>query len=181
VNLNDLYNRAREGGDAEKNLLFDTLSTRFRLLARQKIRDPEDVDEVVQEAVLAVCQEFDRIRIETSFSSWAYKVLSNRLLRYFSRSGKVSRISEEPPDAARYRTPEPGNEYWDLRRKLLNCLEKIAAQNPRYARILNLHYQGYDTEDICRKLSLNRSNFYSILSRARSMLGRCLERGNEEL
>ncbi|MDH4034538.1 MAG: hypothetical protein OEV80_12145, partial [candidate division Zixibacteria bacterium] len=73
----------------------------------------------------------------------------------------------------------PASEDFDpaLKRRLLDCLKKIRSTNLRYARILNLQYQGFDTEDVCRRLAVTRSNLYSLLSRARTVLELCLEEG----
>ena len=65
-----------------------------------------------------------------------------------------------------------------LERQLLDCLRALNRSNGRHARILNLHYQGYSVEEICRRLSLTRTNFYTILSRARTILLACLEKGD---
>jgi DNA-directed RNA polymerase specialized sigma24 family protein len=46
--------------------------------------------------------------------------------------------------------------------------------NPRYARVLNLIHLGYNTEEICRRMKLTRSNLYSIVSRARALLSDCV-------
>jgi DNA-directed RNA polymerase specialized sigma24 family protein len=62
-------------------------------------------------------------------------------------------------------------------RQLLECLRKVGRHNNNFARALNLNYQGYSTEEICDRLKLTKVNFYSILSRARSMLDLCLKKG----
>ncbi|MCP4703685.1 MAG: hypothetical protein GY865_03665, partial [candidate division Zixibacteria bacterium] len=50
--------------------------------------------------------------------------------------------------------------------------------NRRHARILNLHFLGYTTEEICSRLEITKTNMYSLLSRARSMLELCLNKGS---
>ena len=57
-------------------------------------------------------------------------------------------------------------------------VKKIVVVNNRFARILNFHYQGYAVVEVCERLRLTSTNFYSILSRARSMLELCLEKGD---
>ena len=61
---------------------------------------------------------------------------------------------------------------------LMNCFPK---ENDigRQARILNLVYQGYNTDEISEKLMIKPSNLYMILGRGRKMLRKCLkEQGN---
>jgi DNA-directed RNA polymerase specialized sigma24 family protein len=61
---------------------------------------------------------------------------------------------------------------------LIDCLRKICAGNNRYARILNFFYQGFNTEEVCRKLKISAGNAYVMLGRARSLLKTCLEMGD---
>jgi len=65
-----------------------------------------------------------------------------------------------------------------LKKKLLDCLNKINDANTRHARVLNLHYQGFIVREICEKLKLTRNGVYILLSRSRTMLKNCLERGD---
>jgi len=67
-----------------------------------------------------------------------------------------------------------------LELKLLDCLKKVGQKNIKFARTLNLKYQGYSVEEICDRLEISRENLYTILSRARSALELCLEKGGIE-
>ncbi len=177
MNINELYQVAVRGEKAVENRLFEVLSARFRLLARHKLRDPHEVEEVVQDTMMVIYKEYKEIDFNVSFAAWAYKVLNNRILAHlkktYRREEKVKQISDD------------GTDYYfsqdldlkELRRKLISCLQKIGEANKRYARILNLHRLGFVTEEICQKLNLRRGNFYAILSRARDMLEKCLETG----
>jgi len=177
LTINALYDIAREGTQSEEEELFKVLSARFRLFARQRIWDALDSEEIVQDALMTICKEYKEIDFTTSFSAWAYKVLDNRILGYIQtkkrREGKVSLVSE----ADNLPAAEKDNPKQELKRKIVRCMRKVADTNQRYARVLNLHYQGFSTEEICDKMHLTRNNLYSVLSRARSMLEYCLERG----
>jgi DNA-directed RNA polymerase specialized sigma24 family protein len=65
-----------------------------------------------------------------------------------------------------------------LEPRLLDCLRKLHAVNKRHARLVNLCYQGYSVDEICRKMNLTRTNLYTILSRARTALQVCLDEGD---
>ena len=65
----------------------------------------------------------------------------------------------------------------DLQRRLVDCLRRISVVNRRYGRTLILHAQGYETEEVCRRIGLKESTFYSLLHRGRAMLQRCLDTG----
>ena len=112
-----------------------------------------------------------------SFAAWAYKVLNNRILASRQRSQRQAQRHSYSPENSD--PPGPGTQTADptLKRKLQDCLRLVARSNSRYARALNLHYQGYDTDEICRRLDTKQNTFYSCLSRARSMLEACLKKG----
>ncbi|MDH3889577.1 MAG: RNA polymerase sigma factor [candidate division Zixibacteria bacterium] len=177
MNLNDLYSAARNGDRRAEEKLFDVLTARFRLFSRQRIWDSDVSEEVVQESLLTIYKEYKTITFTSSFAAWAYKVLNNRILAQIKKGQRqASRLQPLPEGDT---TVAPASEDFDpaLKRRLLDCLKKIRSTNLRYARILNLQYQGFDTEDVCRRLAVTRSNLYSLLSRARTVLELCLEEG----
>lgn len=125
---------------------------------------------------MVISREYTSIKIETSFAAWCRKVLDNRILSYIKkkRTREFSIVDEcGPADLA-----VSDEVSHDLKMRLLDCLRKVAGVSPRYARIINLFYQGYSTEEVCAKLDISANNAYTILSRARSLLGLCLEKGD---
>lgn len=176
--INELYQAARSGDRAAESELLETLSARFRLFAYRRVWNDEDAAELVQDALLVVVREYRQLQVEKSFAAWAYQVMENRLLSHSrsqgTRRGVVRQSPEGEPEGT---SPDPRPE---LKRKLMDCLKKVARANRRYARILNLHYQGFTTEEVCGRLGLTANNCYVLLSRARTMLERCLENGDIE-
>jgi RNA polymerase sigma factor (sigma-70 family) len=175
LDINELHNQARGGRDQAENRLFDRLTARFRYFTQQKIIDRQDADEIVQEALLTIAAKYKEMEFRVSFAAWAYQVLENKILGYYrqkhSRGKKVVSQEKEKGIEAKH-TPDP-----ELKRRLLICLRKISKVNTRHARVLNLHYQGYSVDEICRRLEVTKANLYSILSRVRSLLHLCLEKG----
>ncbi|UCD95583.1 MAG: sigma-70 family RNA polymerase sigma factor [Candidatus Zixiibacteriota bacterium] len=174
MSINTLYESAINGGTVEEKRLFDTLSVTFRLIAYQRIQNRDDADEIIQESLLNIAKNYAGMDFTVSFSAWAYKVLSNEMLRYYrNKKRRGFKVDEDPEDAnlgASWK-PDP-----TLEPSLIKCLKKMCRANSRYARILNLKFQGYDTDDICKRLVIKSNNLYVILSRARSMLKECLEK-----
>jgi RNA polymerase sigma factor (sigma-70 family) len=179
MNLNDLYNSARSGEQSAEKNLFRNLSVRLRVIANHKIWDKNDAEDVAQEALAYIAQEYRKIEIRTSFTAWAAKVLDNRVLSYI----KSRRAQKERVEALSENDQHMAEQDLDveLKKVLLDCLKKIAMLNPRYARTINLHYQGYTTEEVCERLNMTPNHSYVALSRARSMLTDCLEKGGVEL
>lgn len=175
MDINDLHRQVCSGQDNAEGQLFDRLTARFRYFTQQKIIDRQDANEIVQDALLTIADKYKGIEFTVSFASWAYQVLENKILGYYRKKhsrGKrmVSQEKEERVEPAY--TPDP-----ELKRRLMNCIRKISKLNPRHARILNLHYQGYTVVEICERTNVTKANLYSILSRVRSLLQLCLEKG----
>ena len=176
MNINELHKTATSGGRAAEEQLFKNLAEIFRLFAQQRVWSQQDAEEIVQETLMTVARKYKSIVFETSFAAWAYKILEYNILHYYrtqrTRESKHSRLSADDRRLSST-TPDP-----TLKIKLMECLKKIGAANPRHARILNLKYLGYSTDEICTKLETTRNNVYIILCRARAHLKRCLEKGD---
>lgn len=174
MDIHSLYSNACRGDKNSEENLFLYLSARLKYLAQLQIWNKDDAEEIVQDSLMTVARKYKDIDIEISFSGWVYKILENNILNYMRKKGyKNKRFVEMLDGDDRPITSNP-----DLRIKILSCLRKICKASIRNARMLNLYYQGYSTDEICRKLSLTRNNSYSVLYRARSMLELCLEKGD---
>jgi RNA polymerase sigma factor (sigma-70 family) len=178
TNINELYAQIRAGDLSQKEALFRALRARFSVFVRQRTRNKEDIEDIVQNALMTISREYCNLDISAGFSTWAYKVLEHRMLAFLKDRTRSERRSTY------LNTGEDGNlvraRATDLifKRTLLECLTKVGRANRRYARILNLKNQGYTADEICRRLNVTTNNFYSILHRARKMLETCLDSGD---
>ena len=177
MSFNSLVTSARNGDTHAEEQLFGHLSVRFRRLATRRVGDVDDAEEIVQEALAAIAKDYKEIEYKRSFGAWAHKVLENRILNYFSTKKRREKHFERNVTVKNSTLSTQAPAYYALIEKLLDCLRKIGKANIRYARILNLHHQGYSTTEIAEKLHITADNFYMILSRSRSLLQYCLETG----
>jgi len=177
MNLVNLYMAASAGDKNAEKRLFSYLTVRFRAIAYLKIGNHHDAEEIAQDALMVIAKEYKKQEFEQSFISWAYRIFDNRILGFIGRKKRRADLDKKAEKTgvlgSKQTNPDPNFEI-----QLSDCLGKVKATNDRYARILALHYEGYDTEEICRKLKLSPGNLYMILSRARAMLKRCLETGD---
>ena len=176
MDINELHLAAQKGDKSSEQQLFNKLSVRFHHFLNHKVSSNEDIEDIIQTALLTIAREYKNIEITRSFSSWAYKVLINVYLNYYKKRQfhKGKQVSLIDYNAV------PGGWTADphFEKVLIDCLRKICAGNNRYARILNFFYQGFGTEEVCRKLKISSANAYVILGRARSLLKTCLEKGD---
>jgi RNA polymerase sigma factor (sigma-70 family) len=114
--------------------------------------------------------------LRSSFTEWAHKVLHNKVLSYYRDTSRRTARFTGTEDIGQYRA-RWGNDS-ELVIRLRECLQKVMTVNRRYARVLVRVYHGYSTSEICKRMGLTRANLYSMLSRARSLLKRCLDAGD---
>jgi RNA polymerase sigma-70 factor (ECF subfamily) len=173
LTINELYEATRGGQKSAENNLFRQLSDSFGLLVRRKLQDRADGEEIVQEALAAIARQYRSIDIEVSFSAWAYRVLENKILDYYRKKRRTESREDHLDESVSNGTlmPRPG-----LRQKLLKCLRRVGKQKASYVRVLNLHHQGYSTDEICSRLNISRNAMYIVLSRARKALRECLDK-----
>jgi RNA polymerase sigma factor (sigma-70 family) len=176
LNIDALHLKASKGCKFSEGQLFEFLSVRFQLFTNHRIWNSQDAEEVAQNAMMVVLKEYKNLKVEVSFMSWAYKVLDNKVLSYIKSKKRQAEMESGMPDTDSTLASPKGQDE-NFRLALLDCLNKVTRTNLRYARILNLHYQGYGTDEICDRLGISSGHFYVLLWRARSMLELCLEKG----
>jgi RNA polymerase sigma factor (sigma-70 family) len=165
------------GGDKKaEETIFEFLLVRFTLLAKRRLGE-EEARDAAQDACLTVLQKYRTDAPAGRFEAWAYGILRRKIGNCYQKQdvrgrvmGDVGRI-EEMADAL------VGTSSPLVRRKLLECLRLLVRGFPRYARVLNLMYQGYDTKEVCRRLHIRPGYVYVLLNRGRDMLSDCIENG----
>ncbi len=177
-NINKLYGDFLNGEKSAENKLLNHLTVSFRLFTKHKIWDEHDSEEIVQDALMTIIGKSRDIEFETSFAVWAYRVLQNKILNYISTKQTRKRLTEQYgsyDNTSSYQCPDI-----ELKIRLRECFNKISNINSDHARILNLKYQGYSTEEICQTMKITPNNMYVKLSRARAALEICLKEGDNK-
>jgi RNA polymerase sigma factor (sigma-70 family) len=178
LDVNELLIKARDGDLASETQLFQYLTTRFRHFAKRNIWNSEDCEEIVQEALMTVSDKYKEIDYTSSFIGWAHQVLQNKIMNFHSKKKRQSELQKVYEKKVGHLSPDHAD--YEFEQQLIQCLNELNRRNKRYARAVNLAYQGFTAEEICRKLDVTRDNFYSILSRSRSLLLLCLKKGTIE-
>jgi RNA polymerase sigma factor (sigma-70 family) len=152
--------------------LFLLLTDSFRIFAQHKIRDHAEAEDVVQDALTVVAQKYQETVFASSFAGWAHNVLRNTMLSHIRSKATRARLQPQMIEAMADCGSRDVDD--DLRRRVLSCLERVAQSNRRFARALNLSYQGFTAVEISAKLGIKTEYLYVVLGRARSMLESCL-------
>jgi RNA polymerase sigma factor (sigma-70 family) len=173
LDINEAFQRAKKGDQAVEEQLFEQLVVSFRAIVQRRIWDRMDGEDVVQQALITVLGKYKTAEIATNFAAWAHKVLNNKIMDHIKMKQLRGLKMEEyigQQETLMVRIPDPG-----LKARIKGCLARVNRSHKQYARILNLHFQGYSTEEICSALGITPNNFYVSLSRARTMLEACLK------
>ena len=175
MNINDLHKKAVSGDSKAEGELFKALSERFQVVLRHKIKDELDIEDIMQDSLAVVASKYKGIEFEVSFSAWAYKILEYNILSYYrSGSSRRKKETEMTIDTADNRTIDADP---ILKMKLIECFDKLCRVNSRYASVISMHFEGYEADEIAKKLKVTVNNIYVLLSRARAMLKNCLDNG----
>lgn len=171
-NINDLYLLARAGDSTAENQLFKKISERFRLFLKHKVRSSPDTDDIIQDCCFVIKSKYRDEERKENFSGWAYTVLQNKLKSYYhTKATKANRDS-----SLEFIGSEPSFEPdYQLLVNLKSCLKEMKEHNPRYLKILTQTYQGYSVSEITERLEISANGLYILLSRARTMLKKCLK------
>lgn len=172
--LDELLDKARQGDKSAEDQLLRYLRVRFVLLAKRRIGE-EYAEDLAQEACVTVLQKYRDVPPAGAFEPWAYGVLRNKIGNYLQSSAvrRETDLRNGRMNGLVGRSSVASDPVLKLR--LLDCVRKIVKQYPRYARVLNLVYQGYSTTEICRRLKVSPGHCYVLLNRGRKMLSKCLE------
>lgn len=172
-NLNELHQAAASGDLGAEKQLLEYLRDSFTIFAQQRLGNSQDAEEAVQNALMVIQQYYKDITIEKSFAAWCHKILYHKIMDLYKTKGTQRAHKMKLTELANDRSTQNPDPI--ISRNLLRCLKKVAGRNIRFARILNLHYQGFNKEEICLKLKIKSPYFYVLLSRARNLLADCLK------
>jgi len=174
--ISQLWIKAKNGDSKAENEVFAYLFVRFKRFAKRKIKEKEDAKDLAQDAIIVVLQKYKTMTFTTGFEAWAYGILKNKIGNYLQKEEK-RRKNVVDSSFIEKSTKDSNIMDPNLVRLITECLKKILQKSQRYARVLNLIYQGYKANEIARKLNIKRNNVYTILNRGRSLLKYCINTG----
>lgn len=173
TNINELYRQALEGDRSAEGELFELLAVMFKAFLRRRNVGTEYSEDIVQNALVKIARLYRREAAKTNFAAWCQTVLRNQFIDSCrARSSQQSRqldLTTQGPKVA-----SPKTDY-ELKARLLGCLKKLHKSNPLHARLINLHYQGYTTSEVCARLNITANHRRVAMCRARVMLRACLK------
>jgi RNA polymerase sigma-70 factor (ECF subfamily) len=163
-----------QAGDASA---FDELVRRqlprARLIARRLLQNPEDADDLVQDAFLRALERIGTFDLSRSFEPWFTRILVN-LGRDFHRKQQVRRTEAHDPETlpggAR---PDTEVERAELRGSLARALEALPDRQRLIVTLFEI--DGRSTEEIAGMLNVSQVTIRWHLHQARRTLRAALK------
>lgn len=150
--------------------LWQEYEDRLRQFLLSRVKNPADVDDLLQEILLKTYQHLNTIQEPEKLLSWLFQIARNTLIDYYRKSG-VETSHQEIVKRAMLTDSEP-EQYQEVRRELTNCIRPFLHQLPdKYREALEMvDLQGASQKELALKLGLSHSAVKSRVQRGRSML-----------
>jgi RNA polymerase sigma-70 factor (ECF subfamily) len=169
-----LIAQARNGDVNAFAVLYETHRPRIVAVCLRMTKDMAEAEDLTQDAFIYVFRKFSSFRGDSAFSTWLHRVAVNTVLMHFRRKGRRQESLEHPhPQNPSGRRPE----YGRVDQRLAACADRLAltraigALPPGYRTIFVLHeMQGYEHQEIARRLHCSIGNSKSQLHKAKSRM-----------
>ena len=184
----------------DKSRLFIEVESHRGYLIRfatAKLRDAEQAEEVVQEALLAALDGIGSFSGASTLRTWLTSILKFKIIdfqrRIISERNHMVAAPEEDDSAdpewldrlfdhtghwrmkfSEWPNPDEALEQKEFFEVFERCMDKLPKAASRV--FFKREVMGVDTDEICKEEAISSSNCWVILHRARVSLRECLER-----
>jgi RNA polymerase sigma-70 factor, ECF subfamily len=169
----ELLLRAQDGDEDAFDLLVRRYLPRARVIARRLMQDPDDADDLVQDAFLRALDRIATFDAARAFGPWFTRVLVNLGLDQ-RRKQKVRRTEPRDPESFAG-GPSPDREV--ERAELKDSLGKALAALPDRQRLIVTLFEidGHSTEEVATMLEVSQVTIRWHLHQARRTLREALK------
>lgn len=150
--------------------------------ARMKVRDSAEVEDVVQEALIAAWNGRAGFRGQSSLRTWVIGILNHKIVDLIRDRQRRPTIALDAMEAMAddesnrslhpfAQVTEGAGAAYERRALCEEVLAELEAYSPKAAQIFVMReLEGEDTGAICRRLRVSNANCYVLLHRARQFL-----------
>lgn len=142
------------------------------------VRDPDDAEDVMQEAFLKAFSKIGTYRGEVSFGAWLKRIVVNKSLDFLRL--RRERISLEDVDELE-EIPEDATRIIELAYSAEDIRRAIYALPEGYRIVLSLILlEGYDHEEVSEILRISNATSRTQYHRAKKRLAELLKNGDKQ-
>ncbi len=164
--------RAQQGDHRAFAALVTPCDRRILGLACDMAGNPDDAQDIYQEALLAAYRALPNFKMDSAFSTWLYRIAVNKALRFRSRRQRQPPPEEWWPEHADHPSPEDLALRGEFRAQLHQALGALSSQE-RMAFVL-CHHQGLKIDQAAELMECSSGSVKSYLFRGREKLRRAL-------
>jgi RNA polymerase sigma-70 factor, ECF subfamily len=169
----ELLLRVQDGDSAAFDVLVRRYLGRARLVAGRLMQDPDDADDLVQDAFLRALDRIGTFDPGRAFGPWFTRLLVNLGLDQ-RRKQKVRRTEPHDPETlAGGVSPEQEMERAELRASLGNALEALPDRQRLIVTLFEI--DGHSTEEVANMLQVSQVTIRWHLHQARRTLRETLK------
>ncbi len=172
--MEELIEKAKKGDKEALTSLVLKNEKKLYKIARARLRNEADIEDAVQETMLILYTKLPKLKDNTKFNLWLYKILINQCNEKY-RKNRMMLVSLS--------AVENRKEYsHEMKREDKLDYEKILEMFSSEDRIIFLLYysNGYTSKQIAEILNKNENTIKTKLRRMRQKVKENLERGKEE-
>ena len=164
----ELLTRVQSGEAAAFDLLVQRYLPKARVIARRLLQNPDDADDLVQDAFLRALERIDTFDVTRAFGPWFTRLLVNLGLDWRRKQKVRGGEGQDPETLAGASRPDRETERAELRRSLR---EAVARLPDRQRLIITLfEVDGHSTEEVADMLNVSQVTVRWHLHQARKAL-----------
>jgi RNA polymerase sigma-70 factor (ECF subfamily) len=169
----ELLARARAGDQAAFGELCKRSEPRLLRMARHIVRNEEDAQDAVQDALLNAFRNLSAFDERSSFSTWATRIaINSSLMQLRKRRRFFLRSTDDAPEGLPMKDPAPNPEALlaetDERRLLKDAIRSLPQKLRTVVELKQ--FQERSMHELASELSITRSAAKARFSRAKEML-----------
>lgn len=164
-----LWNKIREGDVTSLKKIHSLYFYQMCLYTHKKISDNQTVENIVSDCFIRIWENRKNIQIKTSFRSYLFRVLQNRIYDYYREKKEEIILYQEVPDVEeRYNFDE---QYRYV--KLYKAISKLPEKQKQVLELAVFESLSYN--EIAQKLNISKNTVKTQISRAYKFLKERLE------
>lgn len=168
--------------------LFELLLRRYNQklyrVIRSYLRNPDDIEDAMQDTYLKAYNRLDQFRGDSSFSTWLIRIGINEALQRIKKDTRIKRLHEGDADSMNkelIQLPDPRNvnpEKITIGKEVKNLIERAIDELPEKYRVIYVlkEIQGMETQELCECIGIQESNVKVRLHRAKNLMKETLLR-----
>lgn len=175
----NLVKRLQNGDQVAFRALFDRYNRRAFAVAMGVVKNPEDANDVVQDAFIKVHKHIGNFHGNSSFYTWLYRIVMNLAIDHVRKARKTTDFDDriKRDDAAgdgtllpRIMDESPGKNV--QRQELTTHIQAALAELPDYHRavIVLREVEGMSYEEMAEALEVPKGTIMSRLFHARKKM-----------